>query len=371
VVGVEKRGKQPRDDRYMPQLDGLRAFAVGVVLIEHYIPMTDPVRSALPWGTFGVRLFFVLSGFLITGILYRCRLQLEAGEMSLRAILRSFFARRFIRLMPVYYVYLLACIWMLPFGRPYLWAFALYLQNFLFAMQPEVFAKLLAHFWSLAVEEQFYLTWPLVILLVPTRRLVTVLCAFIIAGPIFRLGGLVAGFLPLQIDMMMPAHFDTLGLGGLFAVLASSGPSGQAWAARLRAAGLWIGLPMAALAIVAQHRGALSLWLIFAELGMGLFFAWVVTGAAKGFRGVGGKILGWSVLEYLGKISYGIYVYHFNVPGLVRYKLAPRLGIALPEAPWLKFPIYAAITVIIASASWRWMEKPINRLKNRFAYSPR
>jgi peptidoglycan/LPS O-acetylase OafA/YrhL len=111
--------------------------------------------------------------------------------------------------------------------------------------------------------------------------------------------------------------------------------------------------------------------LIFGELGMGLVFAWVVTGAASGFRGLAGKVLEWSVLEYLGKISYGIYVYHFNVPGLVRYKLAPRLGIPLPESPWLRFPIYAAVTVLIASASWRWMEKPINRLKNRFAYAPR
>jgi peptidoglycan/LPS O-acetylase OafA/YrhL len=222
----------------MPQLDGLRAFAVGVVLVEHYIPDGDAVGSALPWGAFGVRLFFVLSGFLITGILYRCRLQLEARELSLRAVLRSFFARRFIRLMPVYYVYLFACVWMLPFGRPYLWAFALYLQNFLFALHPDVFAKLLAHFWSLAVEEQFYLTWPLVILLVPTRRLIAVLCAFIAVGPLFRVAGLVAGFLPLQIDMMMPAHFDTLGVGGLFAVLAAGGATGQAWVARLRTIGL-------------------------------------------------------------------------------------------------------------------------------------
>jgi peptidoglycan/LPS O-acetylase OafA/YrhL len=357
----------------MPQLDALRAFAVGAVLIEHYIPTSDPVRSALPWGTFGVRSFFVLSGFLITGILYRCRLrrELEANALSLGAIVRSFFARRFIRLMPVYYAYLIACVWMLPFGRKYLWAFALYLQNFLFAMKPEVFDKLLAHFWSLAVEEQFYLTWPFVILLVPTQYLVPALGGVIVTGPIFRAVGILAGFSPLQIDMMMPAHFDTLGLGGLFAVLAAGDATARSWAGRLRSAGLYVGLPLSAMAIVAQHLGALSLWLVFAELGMGLFFAWLVTGAAKGFDGVGGKILDGVVLEYLGKISYGIYVYHFNVPGLLRYKLAPWIGIQLPESPWLRFPIYAVVTVLIASASWRWMEKPINRLKGRFPYSAR
>jgi peptidoglycan/LPS O-acetylase OafA/YrhL len=355
----------------MPQLDGLRAFAVGVVLIEHYIPTTDPVRSALPWGTLGVRLFFVLSGFLITGILYRCRLRLERGEVSLRSTLRSFFARRFIRLMPIYYLYLVGCVWMLPFGRKYLWVFALYLQNFLFAFRPAVFDKLLAHFWSLAVEEQFYLTWPLVILLVPTRMLKRVLCGFIVAGPLFRALGLLTGATPMQIDMMMPSHFDTLALGGLFAVLAAGSEADRSLAARLRTAGLVIGLPLSAFAIFAQHREAYALWLLSAELGLGMTFAWVVTGAAIGFGGIGRRLLGGSVVEHIGRISYGIYVYHFNVPGLIRYKIAPRLGLALPEAPWIKFAIYAAVTLVIASVSWQLIEKPINRVKSRFTYGPR
>src|SRR3954464_9078636 len=98
---VEPRGlsQQPA---VLPQLDSLRAIAVVAVLVEHYIPD----RGNIPFGPLGVRLFFVLSGFLITGILFRNRQDVDRGTQSAGHLLRNFFARRFIRLMPVYYVYL-------------------------------------------------------------------------------------------------------------------------------------------------------------------------------------------------------------------------------------------------------------------------
>lgn len=358
----------PGENRHMPQLDSLRALAVFAVMIEHYIPGSDLVRGNVPFGELGVRLFFVLSGFLITGILMRCRPPLEMGAQSLGGVLGNFFARRFIRLMPVYNVYLSAFALMMPDARQYLGQFALYLQNFLFAAQPEVFAKFLAHFWSLAVEEQFYLVWPFVILLTPRASLAWVVGLLALAGPLFRAGGLWAGFAPHSITMMMPAHFDTLALGGLFAVLDRGDASDRAFGARLARLGLPVGLALTIVTTVAQERGSQVFGTILGELGMGLLFLWVVTGAARGFGGVGGLVLNAAPLRYLGKISYGLYVYHFNVPWLIREKVAPALQLTLPEEPWMRLPIFALVTVMIAALSWQFVEKPLNQLKDRFPY---
>ncbi len=361
--------ESPREGyKHMPQLDSLRAFAVFVVMIEHFVKTEDWVRQAIPWGALGVRLFFVLSGFLITGILVRARSEAEQSGRPVRELLRPFFARRFIRLMPVYFAYLTAIAVMLPFSRQYLWAFALYLQNFLFAIKPQLFEVLLAHFWSLAVEEQFYLTWPFIVLFAPRRLLPAILAGFVLLGPVLRGIGLLVGLSGHQVEMMMPAHFDTLGLGGLIAVLRASGPSQQLLGRRLVQTGLALGPPLVLVAMLGGHFGHQAVAVLLSEFGMGLTFAWLVAGAADGFGGVGAKVLGSPVLRYLGKISYGIYVYHFNVPGLIRDKIAPRLHLTLPDSDWLRLPIFAAVTVLIAALSWRLMEQPINGLKRRFEY---
>lgn len=363
----------PERPRHMPQLDGLRALAVFGVLIEHYFKPTDVIRETLPWGTLGVRLFFVLSGFLITGILFRGRPRdNEAGELW--ALLRAFYARRFIRLMPVYYLYLAATALMLPIARNYLWAFVLYLQNFLFAYDPGVFVVLMAHFWTLAVEEQFYLTWPFIVLLVPRRRLPQVMLGVVLLGPALRALGLLFGFTPHQVNMMMPAHCDTLGLGGLLAVLTAGTATEKAWANRLISLGLRLGLPFTIAACIAFRFEAKKLELLVGETGMGLLFTWLIARAAVGFGGLGGSFLTARPLQYLGKISYGIYVYHFNVPGLLRERLAPRLGLTLPDNPWVRFLIFGAVSILVAALSWKLVEQPLNRLKGRFAYraaSPR
>jgi peptidoglycan/LPS O-acetylase OafA/YrhL len=353
----------------MPQLDSLRAFAVFAVMIEHYLPRGDRIRDALPWGDIGVRLFFVLSGFLISRILLSSRDHLELGQLKLTTILRVFFARRFIRLVPVYYGYLLVIALLFPPVRHYLWLFVLYLPNFLFAVRPEVFQVMLAHFWTLAVEEQFYLTWPAILLLVPRRRLTGVLAAIVISGPLFRCAGLAAGFSPHQIKMMMPAHFDTLGLGGLLALL-QAGPdqSGLDRARKLVNAGLWVGLPLSGISVFVVRSQIPVADVVLSEAAMGLLCTWLVAGAGRGWEGGIGSVLDSTWLQYVGKISYGIYVYHFNVPGLVREKLAPKLGLTLPTAPWARFPILVAITLVVASLSWYLCERPLNALKSRFEY---
>jgi peptidoglycan/LPS O-acetylase OafA/YrhL len=152
------------------ELDGLRAFAILGVLYTHFINDESMV------GTLGVELFFVLSGYLITGILLRGRNLIEACESTLPTVLKSFYIRRALRILPVYY-FCLFCLWLAGSQevKDQIWWHATFNSNMLFVFIP--FTNLTPHFWTLAVEEQFYVFWPAIILLAPRRHLLTILLA--------------------------------------------------------------------------------------------------------------------------------------------------------------------------------------------------
>src|ERR1700760_1369307 len=181
--------------KYMPALDGLRAFAVLAVLLVHFPWMPTPRLALLErlhlwpilrYGWVGVDLFFVISGFLITGIL------LDSKHTA--SYFRNFFARRALRIWPLYYAVLvfvfILCTFLRPHGTgaeilkwgwPY---YILYLQNFVFSDNG---VPLLGVTWSLAVEEQFYITWPFIVLLCIRKRLLTITVALFLASPVIRL----------------------------------------------------------------------------------------------------------------------------------------------------------------------------------------
>jgi peptidoglycan/LPS O-acetylase OafA/YrhL len=163
-----------------PELDGLRAFAVLAVIVEHAFGIRWAQTRFETWspGNVGVRLFFVLSGFLITGILLSGRRDAEDTGASKRSVWTAFYLRRSLRIFPLAYAAIaLACIAGAPTIRQHLGWYVTYTENFLFARQYS-FEPPLSHFWSLAVEEQFYLIWPVVMLLVPeTWLLPLILCS--------------------------------------------------------------------------------------------------------------------------------------------------------------------------------------------------
>lgn len=355
--------------RYNPRLDGLRCLAVFGVLPVHFVPASWFLQYA-DTGNLGVKLFFVLSGYLITAILLDQRERVESGRASLRPALAAFYARRFLRLTPVYFAYLVAALVLVPGFAPYAgWYFA-YLQNFLFAAQPEVFAKYLAHFWTLAIEEQFYLLMPALLLAVPRRHVLTLVLALLAAGGLFRAAGVALGYSEFALKMMMPAQLDTLALGALLAVLRWSGRE-TAVAALVRAGWLF-GLPLVILCHTAHALG-LPHWLTFVleDFALGLLFAALVGGASAASMPRGYRFLEWAPLVFLGRISYGIYVYHFNVPGLLRDVLLPRLGLALPEADLTRFALYAGVSIVVAAASFYTWERWFNRLKDRVGATER
>jgi peptidoglycan/LPS O-acetylase OafA/YrhL len=154
------------DRKYMPQLDAIRAAAIFLVMIQHWAPTLTQIA---PWGGIGVRCFFVLSGFLITGILLRARDLIDAARTTRGFQVRQFYIRRSLRIFPIYYLTLIvACALGLQVVRDTFWWHAGYLSNFYIA-STGIWHGYISHLWSLSVEEQFYLIWPALILAAPRR----------------------------------------------------------------------------------------------------------------------------------------------------------------------------------------------------------
>ena len=351
------------------QLDGLRALSITGVLINHFwadqIWPTSNLYVVEP-GYLGVRRFFVLSGYLITGILLRCRSSMEAGQGDAATNLRRFYIRRFLRIFPPYYA-LLALMVVTKFSdvRNTLWWHAGYASNFLFALQGDWNPWVTAHFWSLAVEEQFYLVWPFLILLVPRSLLRAVVIAIIVSSPLFRLIAFLAGINHIALYVATPFSLDALGLGSMLALCADQ-PT--AWR-RLTGLGLiWIPLTLISLGVVLVND---QLWLNYLvnETGVAVALACLVGKTAKGFGGLPGRLLSLRPLQYVGKISYGIYLYHLFVLAafwkLLEVAHLPRLD----RGPVL-FLIATPTTVAMAALSWKFLERPLNDLKRHFPYQP-
>ncbi len=355
---------------YMPQLDALRAFAVFGVFATHFLPKEHWANAYVDLGNLGVKLFFVLSGFLIAGTLFQARDQIDAGRLTTRRAILNFYARRFLRLFPAYYAYILMGVFLLPGFVEHVWWFVAYAANFLFAWQPRTYVTYMPHFWTLAIEEQFYLFMPFVMILLRRQWLIGAAVAMVILGPAFRLAGLASRFDVFQVNMMMPAHLDTLGMGVLLSALVTQFGMEHRVTQRFLAAALWLGLPgTVVLLVLDATKVAPAVAFVLMNLSLGFLFCWVIARASVGFTGPAGVILRWAPLLFLGRISYGLYVYHFNVSGLMRDHLFPSLSEALRDWPTVRYVIYAAISIVIATASWYLMERPINRLKSRFSHS--
>src|SRR5215470_1615655 len=204
---------------HMLQLDALRALAVLAVLVAHLSPRSSTVfkiAKLIDLGGLGVRLFFVISGFLITGILLESKSYAERNRLPVTYAFRQLYVRRILRIFPLFYLVLsvAALLDILPVRETFAWH-ATYLTNFYIFFNG--WNGSINHLWTLAVEEQFYLVWPWIILLVDRRNLVTAIVVTIGIGPVFRLVcGLWTGN---EATPILPfSCLDTLGLGALLAV---------------------------------------------------------------------------------------------------------------------------------------------------------
>ncbi|HLO49419.1 MAG TPA: acyltransferase [Kamptonema sp.] len=380
------RPEQTESLKYMKQLDGLRALAIATVLYTHYSPASYHLFN-IDWGAYGVRLFFVLSGFLITGILLRCRQYIQSGKQTPLTILRQFYIRRCLRIFPIYYITLaIGLLLTIPHLRESIVWHLLYLSNVYFCIQNDWFG-FLGPFWSLAVEEQFYIFWPWLVIFLPKKALLPAIITLILGGPIFRLVGVIFDFNLVLLYGSTPAVIDSLGFGALLAYLKyrekryslfpylhNRNPETSSSTQNIVKIYLSIGLPLL-LFILFLNRIQYSqiMDVVFRDTGLALIFTWLVAGAAKGFSGIFGKILEFPAIVYLGKISYGMYIVHLFVAYSVSNALTTIFGTQVwNNNRWILVGfISTIITIALATISWHFLEKPINDLKRFFPYTPK
>lgn len=368
-----------RDLGYVPSLDAIRGIAILLVLGLHYGPVG--------FGWIGVQIFFVLSGFLITGILLRER------EKNLGEYVRRFYIRRALRIFPLYYGFLIVatiCYFATNYPKtieqywPYLYSYTFNIrQLFGITKIDEIQHDPFFHLWSLSVEEQFYLVWPWLVFVLPLRWFRLALGAIIIFTPLLRWiihdGLFSAGydreFVRVFIYYFTPCQVDSFACGALLAAFPK--PSLREtrigfWAlsflvlvagyfnhAALRAARsdddvLSFGYPLHMLDNY-QYLWGYTLLNFF---GLALIAYFLVRPEPR-------PSFGWTALLRIGKVSYGMYVLHtlalipFRI-WVIDADMSPLLFVAylLP---------YCALVWIFAEISFALVEKPFLELKSKFA----
>lgn len=337
---------------YHARLDGLRALAVLGVFAEHFT-YSEVIRGWGP-GMIGVRTFFVLSGFLITSILLAQR-----GSASGATLARRFYLRRFLRLSPPFYIAIaLAALLGISGMRADWWVHGLYLSNFQIALREQWSGA--GHFWTLAVEEQFYLLWFPAVVLAPRRWLLPVILGCLLLAVGFRL--MIVFGASTFIDVLLPSQLDSLGAGALIAVISQNRALG--WADRAFLDRRFLIILLGSVVILSAPYDLVG-------LDMPMFLDWVLLpslvslGAAALIRqcvAAEGDSLGWlthPALVHLGKISYGLYVYHYFVPPAL-YEHVPAI-LYLTEGPLklVRSLIWILISYVLAELSWRLIERPI------------
>ena len=353
---------------HFPQLDGLRALAAVAVISEHFSRLED--WTHFPIGIFGLWLFFVLRGFLITGILLRAKADAGGDGGQLRHAWRAFYARRILRIFPLYYTVLIGALCLgLPGVRASFGWNATHLANVLEVTRGQ--APGFGHFWSLSVEEQFYFLWPTIVLLAPRRLVYAIAAAMVFAAPVARRMMLSASDNMHLARVVPPACLDGLGMGALLGLLRDGGGTSAAIRRWLGRVALGVGLTILAI-IFATGLYGIGWRLPFAARysAYALVAFWLIDRAADGFGGWTRAVLESPPLLYLGKISFGIYVLHLIVPEGIRWVEA-RTGLDLHFPAALGFGQFAYVTaasVSLATVSWYVLERPINDLKRFFPY---
>jgi peptidoglycan/LPS O-acetylase OafA/YrhL len=367
------------------QLDGLRGVAIAMVVLYHYFSFhLTTSDGTLLWyllyptrfGWSGVDLFFVLSGFLIGGILLDAK--------GSRNYFQVFYIRRFLRIVPIYYLFLILFFsfiawfgvhpspcwpWKLGENLPR-YTYFLFFQNIWAAIYGVLGSTPLAVCWSLSVEEQFYLTLPLLIRFFSRERIRFLAVEIILLAPVLRIA--LYSFCPSHPHfwyLLMPCRADSLFFGVLGAILLRD----PAWRIRIERNRsilrlvvilLAIGVPFVTQAQMTA-RGLVMVSLMFSWLAA--FYLSVLIYSLTFTMSRVSRMLNWTLLRGLGVIAYGVYLFH---QGILDFILrTASLGTKSLAVPYLLVALSAmAVTICLAYLSWEKFEKPFVRFSHRYKY---
>nr|WP_236065459.1 acyltransferase [Niastella soli] len=352
---------------FIPQLDSFRFIAVSLVIIAHWLPVNS--INQIPNGFLGVTFFYVLSGFLISTNLLYSKKSIYQAQFTMPQGLKTFYFRRTLRIFPLYFFVLI----LIYIGNKNIfegkteWYF-LYISNFL-VYKEQHWPGMLSHFWSLAVEEQFYLVWPLLIFLFPWKWLRYLFPGIVILSLVSKLLFFfysTKGFFNYY-DAIPINCFDAFGIGAVLALITVEKNTYHLLAKgrfRLFLTG----------ALIASILIFLARLPFLFGISVSMFSALIILKACEGYKGWIGKILNLPIILFLGKISYGLYVYHNFMPWLLRCirgeETTYPLNIPHFSMPWLQpkmaVGVQFAMLLVVATLSWYTFERPLNNLKKYF-----
>jgi len=355
--------------KYFKQLDGLRFFAILGVLIAHWLQSTISIDflKDLHYGS-GVTLFFVISGFLITTILFDFNDKNRAsGERNIHSI-KSFYARRTLRIFPIYYLTIIL-LFLLNFQDSRIlfpWLIS-YTTNIKMALVNNYIGSF-THFWSLAVEEQFYLFWAFFMVFIPRKYLkITILISILFS---LLLKYYYSFFTPywMAANALVLCNMYSLGSGALIAWYFRYKPAYFEKIKTKKIKIIVLVLILVYLTVFAVCPKEFSAkFNVFADPYLAIIYALIVFLAVKAsFKGFAKKILENRVVVYLGKISYGLYIYHLFIPPLFYLFLNNLFKIHTTDFGY--FLIFLVLNISLASLTWFFFEKPILGLKRYFKY---
>lgn len=359
--------------KYIKGLDTLRAFAVIFVILEHWkLPfnfgpaVNSFFKSITPNGTVGVDLFFVLSGFLITSILLNARENNEENKLN---IIKNFIIRRALRIFPIYYL-IIAFLFIIkyPLLKDTIFWHLSYTSNILF-YKSQTWNNF-SHTWSLSVEEQFYIIWPWLIVLLNKRYLKFVFIFSIIIGIYTTI--LTTTFLNNKFGfILMPACMHSFGIGGLYAYLKYDTSINKKFHKILNTA-----FPLSLLfhfyLSFTNYTGFLNLFSGFFDSIIAVMLIHITINIKDGW--IKNNILENKVLMKIGELSYGIYLMHYVMMGIytkaMTVYLSPDNGLRyIALNPYFSYCINLIFLFLFSYSSFYLFEKPIMRLKSRFSYN--
>ncbi len=340
--------KRPRTERRLPSLDGLRAVSIVLVLLGHVSGTRGAGVINLQIGNYahlGVVVFFVISGFLITSLL------MAEYESHGRVSLRLFFARRSLRILPAMYLYLvlLCALWMLGLvhlTNRDLWHALTYTVNF----EPG-HAWQVGHLWSLSVEEQFYLLWPLAFVYLRPQRATWAALGVVFVAIVARVGNryLLIGT-PFHDLEMFPMVADSLAMGCLLA-RGRGWLEEQSWYLRMFRP-QWSLLILATVLLLNRYEGY-TLVTVFGMLILNAGVAILIHRSVYHSEDVVGRALNWRPVAFVGVLSYSLYVW--QQPLLNRTSSA-----------WINaFPQNILLAIGAGLVSYSMIEKPLLKLRHR------